>query len=144
MKNRRKILPWHGWILGLILLLYGSFSAYDYIMSIIEGENYYRSSGMTEAQVEYFMNLPVWAIIAWTLSVWGILLAAVSLLFRYKISILFFSLSLIGTLLYILYVFGLSDGQEAMGAIWPAPIIIAAISAAMIYYSKRLLSYVKS
>lgn len=144
MKLNHKRLPWHGWIIGLILLFYSTFSAYDYVMSIAEGETYYRSSGMTEAQVEYFMNLPVWVIIAWTVSVWGMFLATVTLLFRNKISHIFFSVSVVGTLFYILYVFGLSNGQEAMGAIWPAPIIIAVISAAMIYYSKRLLVTSKS
>ena len=109
-------------------------------MSITQGKAFYLASGMTEAQVEYFMNFPIWATVAWTASVWGMFLAAIFLLLRRKTSLIFFSVSLAGTLLYILYVFGLSNGREAMGAIWPAPIVIAAITAGMIYYCRRMFS----
>lgn len=106
-------------------------------MSIVQGADYFVASGMTPSQVEYFLNFPVWATVAWTVSVWGMLLATIAFLLRARITFILFTVSLTGTLLYILYVFVLSEGREAMGVIWPAPLFIAGITAAMIFYSKK-------
>jgi len=138
VKKERLSLPWHGWVFGIILLLFGLFSAYDYVMSITQGEAFYRASGMTEGQIAYYTNFPIWATAAWTMSVWGIFLAAAALLLRFRIASILFAISLTGSLLYIVYVFGLSNGRDAMGVIWPAPLVIAAITGAMIYYCRRL------
>jgi hypothetical protein len=138
LKKERFPLPWHGWIFGIILFLFGSFSAYDYVMSITQGETFYRASGMTETQVAYYMNFPSWATVAWTISVFGMFLASAALLLRFRIAFILFAISLAGSLLYIIYVFGLSKGRDAMGVIWPAPLVIAAITAAMIFYCVRL------
>lgn len=131
-------LKWYGWVIGFILFVYSSFSVYDYVMSLFQGEAYFLESGMTARQIAYFTSFPIWATIAWTLSVWGLFFATITLFLRIRIAFILFLTSLIGTLAYILYVFGLSEGREAMGVIWPAPIIIAIIIAAMVFYSKRL------
>ncbi len=136
-KEKRKPLKWHGWIIGIILLLYSSFSVYDYVKSIFLRETYILESGMTEFQIEYFTNFPIWVTIAWTVSVWGLFLATIALLLRIRIAFILFLISLIGTLVYVLYAFGLSEGREAMGVIWPAPIIITVIIAAMAFYCKK-------
>ncbi|WP_405381938.1 hypothetical protein [Maribacter sp. LLG6340-A2] len=132
-----KPLKWHGWVIGIILFVYSSFSVYDYLMSILLKKAYYVESGMTEFQIQYFTNFPVWVIIAWTISVWGLFLATIALLLRIRIAFILFIFSLIGTLAYVLYAFALSEGREAMGVIWPAPIIITIIIAAMVFYCKK-------
>lgn len=131
-------LPWHGWIFGGILLLYSLAAAYDHIMSLTQGESYYRASGMSEEQVVYFSSVPMWAVIGWTLSVWGGLFASAALLIRHRSATALFSVSLLGSLIYILYVLVLSAGREAMGVLWLMPLVLAAITAAMIFYSNRL------
>ena len=134
---RHRSLPWHGWLIGIILLLYSSFSVYDYLMSALYKDEYFLESGMTEFQIAYFSNYPIWVTIAWTLSVWGLFLATIALLLRMRIAFVLFIISLIGTLANVLYAFGLSEGREAMGIIWPAPLIITLVIAAMVLYSKR-------
>ena len=136
-RPENKKLKWYGWVIGFLLLVYSSFSVYDYIMTVRYGKTYFLESGMTEFQIEYFINYPIWVTIAWTLSVWGLFLATIALLLRIRVAFILFLISLIGTLANILYAFGLSDGRVAMGVIWPAPIIIALIIGAMVFYSKR-------
>ena len=131
-------LPWHGWLLGGIMCLYSLAAAYDYIMSFAGAENYYRASGMTEAQIKYFLKVPVWAIIGWTLSVWFGLFAVVALLFRSRFAAILFSISVTGSLIYILYVLVLSNGRAAMGDIWFMPMVLTAITVALIFYCLRL------
>ena len=132
--------PWHAWVLGGIFLLYSLAAAFDHVMSLSVGEEYYRSSGMTESQIIYFSSVPSWAIIGWTLCVWGGLFASLALLFRYRIASTLFSISLFGGLIYILYVLVLSAGREAMGVLWLMPIILAVITGALSFYSYRLLN----
>ncbi|NVK55298.1 MAG: hypothetical protein HWE26_06760 [Alteromonadaceae bacterium] len=131
-------LPWHAWVLGGVFLLYSLAASYDYIMSLYQGEVYYRASGMTDSQIAYFLTVPFWAVIGWTLSVWGGLLGSVALLFRHRSAVNLFLSSLIGGLIYILYVLVLSAGREAMGALWLMPLILAAITMAMLFYCRHL------
>ncbi len=139
-KSKKSGLPWHAWLLGGILLLYGVAAAYDYAMSIYQGEIYYRASGMTDAQIAYFLAVPIWAVVGWTLSVWGSLFGAVALFLRHRLAVGFFAVSVIGGLIYILYVLVLSAGREAMGDLWLMPLVLAAITTAMTFYCYRLRS----
>jgi hypothetical protein len=133
--------PWHGWLLGGIFLLYSSAAAYDYIMSLTLGESYYRACGMNDAQINYFLNLPDWAVVGWALSVWGGLFGSLALLFRQRIASTLFAFSLLGSLGYILYTLGLSAGREAMGGVWFMPIVLAGLTAVLIFYCRRLVGH---
>jgi hypothetical protein len=131
-------LPWHAWLFGGVLLLYSLAAAFDYVMSMVQGADFYRASGMSESQVDYFLNVPGWAVIGWTISVWGGLLGAVALLATHRFAAGSFFVSLTGSLIYILYVLVLSAGREAMGVIWFMPIVIAAITAVIVFYCEHL------
>ena len=131
-------LPWHAWLLGGIFLLYGAAAAYDYSMSLSQGEVYYRASGMTEFQIAYFSAVPAWAVVGWTLSVWCGLFGSIALLLRHRFSVNLFLASFTGGLIYILHVLVLSDGREAMGVLWLMPIVISAVTIAMVLYCRRL------
>jgi hypothetical protein len=137
-KSKSLNLPWHAWVLGGIFLLYSLAASYDYIMSLYQGEAYYRASGMTESQISYFLTVPLWAVIGWTLSVWGGLFGSVTLFFRHRSAIPLFLSSFTGGLIYILYVLVLSPGREAMGVLWLMPPILTAITLAMFFYCRHL------
>lgn len=132
-------LPWHAWILGLVFLLFGLVSGFDHVMSLAQGASYYQASGMTEQQVAYFSSVPLWAVLAWTVSVWGSLLGAGTMLLRRRIALPLFAVSVVGSLVYILYSFALSAGREAMGMLWPMPFLVTALTAGMILYCWRLI-----
>jgi hypothetical protein len=133
-----RALPWHGWLAGGVLLLFGIAAAFDHGMSLALGAEFYRASGMSEAQVGYFSAVPAWAITGWTLSVWGGLLAAAALLLRRRQAGWLFAASLLGGLVYILYVLVLSEGRQALGVLWMMPLVMAAITALMVRYCQRL------
>ena len=127
-------LPWHAWISGIIFLLFGLASTFDYVMSITQGESYYRASGMTEQQIAYFSAVPFWAVLAWTASVWASLLGAGTMLLRRRIAMPLFLISVAGSFFYILYSFALSTGREAMGMMWPMPLLVTALTIGMVFY----------
>ncbi|UUA74654.1 hypothetical protein [Cellvibrio sp. QJXJ] len=137
VKNKELGLPWHAFLLGGVFLLYSLAAGFDYIMSVSQGETYYKASGMTESQINYFLTVPIWAVIGWSLSVWGGLLGSVGLLLRYGLAGNLFLVSLVGTLIYILYVLVLSEGREAMGQLWFMPIVMALFTAVMCLYCLR-------
>lgn len=139
-KSSWKKMPWHGWVVTGVLILFGVASAFDYIMSITQGRKFYEASGMTEAQVQYFMNIPFWAVVAWAVSVWAGLVAAMSAMARLSVAPVLFIVTVAGNVAYGIYVYLLSDGVKAMGAIWFMPIVIAVIHAAMVVYSKKLVN----
>ena len=131
-------MPWHGWLLGGLLLLYGLAAAFDHGMSLAQGEAYYRASGMSELQVAYFSAQPAWAIAGWTLSVWAGLAGAVALLLRRPVGAPLFALAAAGSLAYIVYLLVLTDGRAAMGVLWAMPLVLAALMILMVPYSVRL------
>lgn len=137
--NSHLSLPWHAWVLGLIFLLFGLASGFDYVMSVTQGESYYRASGMTDQQVAYFSAVPFWAVIAWAVSVWASLLGAGAMFLRRRIALLLFAASVVGSLVNILYSFALSEGREAMGMLWPMPFVVTALTAGMVYYCSRFI-----
>ncbi|MDH5832912.1 hypothetical protein [Luteimonas kalidii] len=131
-------MPWQAWLAGGMFLLYGIAAAFDHGMSLAVGEAYYRSAGMTDGQVAYFSAVPAWAIVGWTLSVWGGLAAAAALLLKRRQAWILFVVSLVGGLLYVLHVLVLTPGREAMGVLWAMPLVLAGLTLAMAVYSRRL------
>jgi hypothetical protein len=137
-------LPWHGWILGGIFLLYSLAAAFDSAMSFIQGVDYFKASGMNEMQISYFSNLPFLATLGMTVCIWGGLLASIGLLMRKPISARLFFIAVVSNFLYLIYVYLLSDGIAAMGVLWPMPIVITVMMIGMIFYCRRLTSLTRS
>lgn len=132
-------LLWHGWITGLVFMAFGCLSAFDHVMSLVQGESYYRASGMSEQQIAHFSSVPLWAVLAWTASVWGSLLGATALLLRRRFALPMFSVSVAGSVIYILYSFVFSAGREAMGVLWPMPFIVTALTGFVVVYCWSLI-----
>lgn len=131
-------LPWHGWILGGIFLLYSLAASFDSAMSFIQGHDYYKANGMNDMQIAYFSNLPFWATLGMTICIWGGLLASISLLMRKSISTTLFFIAATSNFLYLIYAYLLSDGITAMGALWLAPIVITGLMIGMIFYCRAV------
>lgn len=108
--------PLHLWIVGLIAVLWNCFGVYDYLMSKLEGEPYFRQMGMTDAQIAYMNAFPLWMQIVWPIGVWGGLLGALLLLRRSRTAAPVFLISLVAFLLSLAYTYLLTDGAALMGA----------------------------
>ena len=127
--------PWHLWVVGVLAALWNGFGCFDYTMTQTRQAEWFAQTGMTEAQTAYFNAMPAWTHAAWAIGVWGGLLGAILLLLRRKLATPVFVLSFLGWLAGAIYAFALSDGLEAMGAMWPMQIVIGAACVFFIWYA---------
>ena len=126
--NRPVKTPWHLWAVGIVSLLWNAMGVLDYLMTMSKNEEY--MSAFTEEQLEYFYNFPSWVVFFWTLAVWGSLLGSIMLLFRSRIALPIFVLSLAAMVITAIYNFGLTNGLEIMGtggAIFTGVIFVIAV-----------------
>ena len=130
--------PWHLWAVGGVLTAFNALGAFDYVMSVSQGEDYFRSSGMTDAQVAYFSSVPIWATAAWTISVWAGLFGGVLLMLRHKLAPLMLAFCVLGTAAYAFYTLVLSEGREAMGALWFMPLLVTVLTTLAAAYSSAM------
>jgi len=129
--------PWHLWAVGVISLLWNAFGGYDFVMSVTQGETYWRASGMTDAMVAYYNAMPTWMYVPWVLGVWGAVAGSILLLMRNKLAVPAFALSLLGAVGSLVY--GLANPMpplpEAMAVMAYMPWVIAAIAAVLAAYA---------
>lgn len=129
--------PWHLWAAGVISLLWNAFGGYDFVMSVTQGETYWRASGMTDAMVAYYNAMPTWMYVPWVLGVWGAVAGSVLLLMRNKLAVPAFGLSLLGAVGSLAY--GLANPMpplpEAMAMMSYMPWVIVGIAAVLAAYA---------
>lgn len=128
--------PWHLWAAGVISLLWNAFGGYDFVMSVTQGETYWRASGMTDAMVAYYNAMPTWMYVPWVLGVWGAVAGSVLLLMRNKLAVPAFGLSLLGAVGSLAY--GLANPPplpEAMAMMSYMPWVIVLIAAVLAAYA---------
>ena len=85
--------PWHLWVVGVVSLLWNSGGAASYTMTelgMLEG------MALPPEQLEYFSGFPAWAVAFWALGVWGCFLGSVALLFRSRLAVWLFGVSIVG------------------------------------------------
>ena len=135
-----KTTPWHLWLVGVLSLLWNGFGGYDFIMTNTQGEAYMRASGMTQPMIDYFLAMPTWMYVPWTLGVWGAIAGSVLLLLRLKWAVHAFALSLFGAVVSL--IFGLMNPMPGlppeMAAMKFMPWIIAVIAALLLLYARAM------
>ncbi|WP_225204512.1 hypothetical protein [Novosphingobium huizhouense] len=92
----RAAAPWHLWAVAAIGLLWNAFGCYDYLMSKLEPESYFREMGLGPDMIAYMAAFPAWLTAFWALGVWGSLAGSVLLLARSRLAVAAFALSLLG------------------------------------------------
>jgi hypothetical protein len=90
----RPATPWHLWVVGILALLWNSFGAYDYLMTMTRNEAY--MSAFTPEQLEYFYGFPAWMVAFWAVGVWCAFLGAILLVLRSRWAFHAFLLGLVG------------------------------------------------
>lgn len=130
--------PWHLWAVGVLSLLWNGFGAYDFVMSMLQGEAYWRASGLSESMIAHYSAMPGWMMVAWIAGVWGALLGSILLLLRRKWAFHAFVVSLAGALVSVVYTYLLSDGAAALGPMAIMPVVIAAIALFLAWYSSMM------
>jgi hypothetical protein len=125
--------PWHFWVVAVVSLLWNGFGGYDYTMSHLQGETYYRQMGMSEAVIAYMDTYPSWMHGVWAIGVWGSVLGAVLLILRSKWAFHAFAVSILGAIGNLAYTAMTPAAAGVMGI--EMPIVIIAICAFFIWYA---------
>lgn len=137
MSETRPSTPWHLWAVGVISLLWNAGGVASYLMTEL---NMLEALDMTSDQMEYFSSFPAWAVAFWALGVWGCFIGSALLLFRSKLAVASFGISiigLIGTTYYERFVGDLPESFETTGqyafaaAIW-------IITIALFFYARAM------
>jgi hypothetical protein len=133
----KSAVPWHLWAAGVISLLWNAYGGYDFVMSVTQGETYWRASGMTDAMIAYYNAMPTWMYVPWVLGVWGAVAGSILLLLRKKLAVQAFALSLLGAVISLAY--GLANPMpplpEAMAMMSYMPWVIVVIAALLAWYA---------
>lgn len=132
----RRGAPWHLWLVAAVAILWNGYGGYDYVMSHLEGEAYYRQMGMTEAQIAFMASYPSWMHAVWAVGVWGSVAGSVLLMLRSRFAFPAFVLSFGGFLGSVAYAALAPGGMAAMGV--AMPIIITAGCLFFIWYSQAM------
>jgi len=129
--------PWHLWLVGVLSLLWNGFGAYDFVMSVTQGEAYWRASGMNDAMIAYYNAMPVWMYAPWIAGVWGAVAGSILLLMRSRYAVHAFVLSLLGAVGSLMY--GLMNPMPelpaAMAVMAYMPWVIVVIAAFLAWYA---------
>ena len=129
--------PWHLWVVGVVSLLWNGFGGYDFIMSVTQGEAYWRASGMTQPMIDYYNAMPEWMYAPWIAGVWGAVAGSVLLLMRNKLAFWAFVVSLVGAVVSLAYgrMNPMPELPAEMAMMTYMPWIIAAIAAFLAWYA---------
>lgn len=131
--------PTHLWVLGILALLWNCVGAYDYLMSNIGGLAYFESVGLDAAAYDWFQAMPVWAVAAWAIGVWGSVLGALLLLIRSRYSAPVYLVSIAGALIAFAYQLGSSRPASLQGGMATVmPLVILILIVAQWYYARRM------
>jgi len=125
--------PWHFWVVAVIAVLWNGFGGYDYTMSHLQGEAYYRQMGMSDAVIAFMSSYPTWMHAVWAIGVWGSVAGSILLLLRMKWAFHAFVLSILGALGNLAYTAATPGAMETMGL--TMPLVITVICLFFIWYA---------
>ena len=134
VEDSPRVTPWHFWVVAVVSLLWNGFGAYDYTMSHLQGETYYRQMGMTDAVIAAMNAYPTWMHAVWAVGVWGSLAGSLLLLLRSRWAFHAFALSALGALGNLIYTATTPVLMQTMGVVMP--LVILAIVLFLIWYSQ--------
>ena len=136
--------PVHLWIVGLLSLIWNGFGCYDYLMTRMRNEEYFRSMMPNvdpKAMLAWVDSFPIYAQFGWGLGVWMGLAGSVLLLMRHRWAVPAFGLSLLGAVLGLGYQILLAppppDPAMIEGGMAFMPWVIIIAAAALFYYARR-------
>jgi hypothetical protein len=133
--------PVHLWIVGLASLLWGLFSAFDYIMTET-GNDWYLSQlwGFNDADRAYFQGFPAAQVAGWAFGVWAALLGAVLLLMRSRNAVWALAVALAGNVLAILiqFVIAPSPTYQPSEPMIATSLVYCVIVAGLVAYAWRM------
>jgi hypothetical protein len=135
--------PMHLWIVGALALLWNAFGCYDYLMTRMRNEDYFRSMAPDvdpQAMLAWVDSFPFYAQFGWGLGVWMGLAGSILLLMRHRWAVPVLALSLLGAVLGLGYqILAAPPAPPPMneGPMTMMPWVIILIAAGLYYYAHR-------
>jgi len=124
--------PWHLWIVAILSLIWNAGGGYDFVMTNIRDVDYLDAVGVGAGVMQAIDAMPVWAMVAWAVGVWGAVAGSLLLLMRSRFALHAFAASLVGLAGSTAYQLGadLPDEMTTPGviamtlAIWAAAVLL--------------------
>jgi hypothetical protein len=129
--------PVHLWVVGVLAVLWNGYGAFDYLATQLRFD--FHMANFTPELLEYFYNIPSWAIACWAIAVWFALAGSVGLVLRKCWSVWVFGISIVGMILSAVNGFLLSNGLEVMGNSYIyLSAVIWVIAFALFFYARAM------
>ena len=128
--------PWHLWVVGVVTLLWNAMGAADYLFSNLGSAFWFEAMQYPPAGIAYLDAFPFWARVAWGMGTVGAFLGSLLLLFRSRLAVIAFALSLVGILFVTIYEAGavMPPELETMQPAW-FPILLWSVAIFLLIYS---------
>ena len=131
--------PWHLWLVGLLMLVWNAMSCYSHVMTLTQNAAYFRATGVTPQIAAYFAALPAWYVVAWTIAVWGGVVAAVGLLMRKSWTVGWFAASQLAMVINSVATLLNPDAREVLGGVGSiSAIVLIMLGAFVMLYSMAM------
>ena len=140
---RTRTTPAHLWIVGGLGTLWNAFGAYDYLMTRMRNEDYFRSMVPDvdpQAMLAWVDAFPLYAQFGWGLGVWMGLAGSLLLLLRSRWAVWALLLSFIGAVVglgYQLLIAAPVPGLEGP-MVTVMPIVIILVAAGLFAYARGM------
>jgi hypothetical protein len=124
------------WVIAVLAFVWNLIGVMAYIMQVNMTPEVIAL--LPEAEQALYANVPAWATGAFAIAVFGGLLGSLLLLFRKRLAISVFILSLIGVIVQMAYNIFLSKSIEVYGPggmIMPVMVIVIAV--ALVWYARK-------
>jgi hypothetical protein len=129
--------PWHLWAVGVLAVLWNGFGCFDYAMSQLQGADYMRSVGMTDAQIGHLLAAPAWMDAVWAIGVWGGAVGAILLLMKNKLAVPVFVASLAAYVLSLVYAYVIAPTPEAGAGMMIMQAVIFVFCVFFVWYASQ-------
>ena len=131
--------PWHLWCVGLLMLVWNAMSCFSHVMTLTQNTAYFRATGVTPEIAACFEALPAWYVVAWTVGVWGGVLAAVGLLMRKSWAVWWFVVSQVAMAVNSVATLLNSEAHRVLGRVGSiGAIAVIALGAFVVLYSMAM------
>ena len=124
------------WIISVIAILWNLLGVFAYLGQAFMNQDII--STLSKPEQNYFNNLPVWVTAAFATAVFSGVFGAVSLLFKKKIALLLFVVSLIGLCTQQIFNFFIQDYMKISGLNLILPIATTIIGVFLVWYTFRM------
>lgn len=130
--------PWHLWLVGLLMVVWNALSCYSHVMTLTQNAAYFRAGGITPEMAAYLAAVPAWYVVAWTIAVWGGLIASVGLLKRKSWTVWWFAASQLAMIINSVWTL-LNPAAKVLGRVGSiSAIVLIILGAFLVLYSMRL------